>query len=148
MPSASSIVKKVSGVLKRVGPPTRLVYLRTTALTGADQLTGYPGTAVLTDTLLSPQPYYVRLGRDRVPGPHTHPVDAMVASGNVEVLDDWGFYVSPAALTLAQIEDPSFRLVCKTATEEEVFQLLDMDSAMIYGGAALYTCYMRSTKRT
>lgn len=148
MPSVTSIVKKVNAVLNAVGPPTRLAYLRTVVLAGAEQLTGYPGTATITDTLLAPQPYYSRLGRDRVPGPHTRPEDATVASGSVEVLDDLAFYLSPDSLSLAQIQDPAFRLVLKTDTEEEVYQLIDMDPAMIYGGAALYTCYMRSTKRS
>lgn len=167
MASASSLIKKVTAVLTKVGPPDKLVYLRLSTRTNADPLKGYPGTVTVTDTLLTPQPYYVRLGRDRVPGGHTRSEDAVIGDGSIGLLDDWLFYISPDAISLTQLSDPGFSLVKKAAgtpslfgdtpfgsgTEttsegtEEVFRLMDVDPAMIYGADVLYSCYMRSTTR-
>lgn len=169
MPSAASIIKKVNAVLTKVGPPTRLVYLRTTDRANADSLTGYAGTTTVTDTLLSPQPYYTRLGRDRITGAHTKSEDAANGAGTISLLDDWIFYISPDAISPEVLSSPDFLLVLKlppqvshfgaapfggnsesfqTPIQEEVFKLMDVDSAMIYGGSVLNSCYMRSVKRT
>jgi hypothetical protein len=167
MGSAKSLIKKVSAVLNKVGPPDKLVYLRVTTRTGADPLKGYPGTVTVADTLLSPQPYYTPLGRERVPGGHTKVEDAVIGTGKIATLDDWLFYISPDALSLSQLSDPDFVLVKKvpgdpatfgttpfgsgtetsSASQEEIFRLMDVDPAMIYGADVLYSCYMRSTTR-
>lgn len=167
MGSAKSLIKKVTAILNKVGPPDKLVYLRVTTRVNGDPLKGYPGTVTVTDTLLNPQPYYEPLGRERVPGGHTKAEDAVVRNNSVNLLDDWVFYISPDALSLDQLSDPGFALVKKvpanpalfgaipfgsgtetgTASQEEVFRLMDIDPAMIYGADVLYSCYMRSTTR-
>jgi hypothetical protein len=168
MASASSIIKKVSAILNKVGPPDKSVYLRVTTRTNQDVLKGYPGTVTTTDTLLNPQPYYTRSGRDRTPGGHTKSEDAVTGDGTVTVLDDWVFFVSPDAITPAQLSSPDFLLVWKingapaefgstpfnsgtesiSTSNEQVFKLLDTDAAMIYGADVLYSLYMRSITRS
>lgn len=159
MASPTSIIKKVNAILNSVGPPTRLVYLRTTTRVGGDALTGYAGTVTVTDTLLAPQPYYLRLGRDRIPGGHTKAEDATVRPGTIGILDDWTIYTSPDAVSDAQVTDPDFTLVFKTPAtvvagvttvteEDEVLKLIDYTPAMIYGANVLSTLYMRSTQRS
>lgn len=168
MATANSIIKKVTAALNKVGPPDRAVYLRQTARTNQNALTGYAGTVTYTDTLLSPQPYYARLGRDRISGGHTRSEDALMGSGTVGVLDDWVFYLSPDSLSLGDISSPDFLIVLKSTgapskfgaapfdvgteaspdSREEVLKLIDTDNAMIYGSDVLFTCYMRSMSRS
>lgn len=168
MASTAGIIKKVSALLKKVGPPVRLAYARSTTRTGGDILTGNPGVVTTFDTLFSPQPFCQRMGRDRIPGGHTKAEDANIGDGTTKVLDDWLFYFSPAALSLQLLQSPDFLIVLKTpgvvstfgappfgsSTEsltgwdEEVLRLIDAENVSIYGGDVLRTVYMRSIKRT
>jgi hypothetical protein len=152
MASAASIIKKVTKILNKVGPPSRLAYRRTITRTGSDPLTGRVGNVVYSDILLSPQPYYRRLGRERVPGDHAQSQDTLDPTGRVELADDWQFIFSPDAITVADLEDPDFCIALidasfETTNNAEMFRLIDTDSPMIYGEEVVFICYMRSVSR-
>lgn len=149
MSQAQSLINSLNGILNQVATAGRTTYMRVYTTGGGDPLTGQGQTPFSTDTLLTPQPYFSRLGHKRTPGmPHLKSEDLVDASGNVFVADAWAFLVSPTAVSAAQLENPNmtFVLVDSLGNEEEM-GLIDYEPTSGFGMDLLYTCYMRSLVR-
>lgn len=147
MSKASSLIKKLDGVLNKYCPPFMTVYKRQITYGYGDQLIGRALPNTYQDTLLSPQPYYNRMGRERIPGGHAQAID-VVSSGKQTLADDYMFIFSPTAITRDELQDPNISIFFKYPTgEEEPLRLTDMETPGISGTEVIFICYMRSIKR-
>jgi hypothetical protein len=146
MSRASGLIKKADALLKRFAPPERTLYKRVVSMTG-NELIGRT-TATYADTLMKPQPYFHRIGRQHIPGGHAHAEDVVTASGRNLLADDYEFLISPNALSLADIQNPAVEIVAKDASGNvEVFRILDPDPIQMSGTDILYIVFARSVKR-
>lgn len=144
----AGIVAKLDRALTKVTPLDRLVYLRTITQTGGDQLIGRPGTSTFVDVLLKPQPYYSRLGRQRVTGDRTKSETTVSSSGKALLDDDYMCITSPTAVSESQLQDNNvvFTMV-DSAGAIEVMRIIDFDTPSAFGGNCAYIVYLRSVQR-
>lgn len=146
MSRAQGLINKVNSVLTRFAPPQRTAYKRTIVHTGNEQIGR--DTQTVTDVLLSPQPYFHRIGREHVPGGHARAETLVDGSGSALLADDYQFLISPTAMSLADLENPDVQIVLKDSSgNTEVLRFLDQEPAQMQDTDILYTAYMRSVKR-
>lgn len=146
--TAASITAKLDAALRKFAPPNRQAYKRLVTRVGGDPLIGLDVSTTVYDTLMDPQPYYTRTGREHLPGDHAQSEDFIASNGAQILADDYIFIVSPTAMALDELQNPSVLVVLKDAAGgEEILRLLDVEPGALAGQDAAYTCYMRSTKR-
>jgi hypothetical protein len=146
MSRADSLIAKVNSSLRKVSPPDRTAYKRVLARTG-DSLIGRT-VATHTDTLLDPQPYFHRVGREHLPGGHALSETVIDGSNKTVIADDWEFVLSPTAISLQDLQNKDVVIVLKDAAgSEEPFRYLDHEAGGISGTDVVFTVYMRSLKR-
>jgi len=145
----ASLVKKLDAVLKKTAPFEYTVYKRVVTRTGGDSLTGRKGTVNYTDTVLSPQPFYQRMGREPSTGPKAFAEAILTSGGKNVVADDYVFLFSPSAITKAELKNQDVVLILKdsSSVEQDTLRLLDWQTATLTGTDVLYVVYARSTKR-
>lgn len=145
--TAASITARLDAVLNKFAPPNRTAYKRLITRVGGDPLTGIDVHTTVYDTLMVPQPYYSRTGRERLPGNHAVGEDFVASSGAQILADDYLFVISPTAMALDELQNPNLLIALKDgAGGEETLRLLDYEPASMSGQDAAYVCYMRSTK--
>jgi hypothetical protein len=143
----SSMIAKVNRVMNRFTPIDRTVYLRTVTRTG-DTLIGRAATTSYVDVVISPQPIFSQLGRERLSGGRDTFQLIKTASGKILTADDWEFLFSSDAMPLSTIQNPNVLLVLKnTLGVSEVFDILDFESTGFSGTDILLAVYCRSVKR-
>ncbi|HWT39807.1 MAG TPA: hypothetical protein VN081_00830 [Dongiaceae bacterium] len=143
--SATSLINQVNSVLTQVTPLARTVYLRTVSVSGGDSLIGKVGTSSYTDTLLSPQPYFTRIGREHVPGGHADFYDYIDNNGRQMLRDDYRFIFSPTSVTRDQLENPNNIFALKDSDgNTELLRLVDIEAPAVAGSEVLFVCYLRS----
>jgi hypothetical protein len=144
-----SLVNKLDGVLGKYAPPDRTATKRLLVREGTDELTGIPGTQTSEDTVFAPQPFYSRLGREKLTGGHARFENVVNAAGSQMLADDYIFIFTSTAMSADDLANPDI-VVVLTADNgaEETFRLVDFESAGFSGQDVAYICYMRSTKRT
>lgn len=147
MSRADGIIKRVDAALNKVAPPVRSVYIRQVTRTGGDDLIGRGQTVSTTDTLMSPQPFYMRLGR-QVVGDNV-PAQELIGTNQLNsIADDYAIIFSPNSITATQLEDPDFCMVFKDTTGlEEVFRVTDFEPIGMSGQTVIYAAYIRSITR-
>ena len=136
MPTAASIIANVTRALNKVGPMARASYLRVTAVTGGDQLTGVGLTTSTADTLFSPQPFYKQLGKR----------EAMyVSTPSLQlVADDYKFIFPPGQASKAMFQATNVQLILFDANGYEGLKIIYIDSAMFGGSDVAITVFARS----
>lgn len=149
--SASSLINKVNSILTSTDAIDRTVYGRITSdpdPSTNDVLTGrYSSGPVVVDTLLSPQPFYQRIGRQHVPGGHAEAVEMLVGSADI-LADDYMFLFSSSSVTRAQLENPDFSIVLYDSNgDKEQLRMLDPTPIAYQGTDVVYECYFRSVVR-
>lgn len=146
MGRADGVLTRINAALRKVSPLDRTVYKRTVTRTGGDVLIGRPAAITYSDTLLSPQPLYQRLGRnvvgDRVPA------QEVLANTKEQIANDYELLISPTAMALADLQNPDVLLVFKDAAgNEESFRITDREPVSMNGVILMFLTYVRSTKR-
>jgi hypothetical protein len=136
MPSAKSLITKISAAIKKVGPMSRTTSKRITVDTGGDPLIGVDGTITNVDTLFSPQPIYRQLG---------HRQAMFQSSAALQlVADDYKFTFPVTQVSKADFEDVRVRLVLTDANGEEVLRILYIDTADFGGADLVVNVFARS----
>jgi len=144
MSRASALASRVAAILKRVAPPDRKVYRRTVIRTGGDDLIGRPGSVAVSDSLLDPQPYYARSGR-QIGGDDT---EVYRTGAEMSVGEGYDLIVATKALSLSDLQNPNVLLVMKDAAGTvEVYRITDWEPLGFSGEPVLYLVSIRSTKR-
>lgn len=149
MSKATSLIGKLDSILNKFGPFDRIVYKRVITASGVvDSLIGrYSGSETHVDTVLDPQPYYERIGRQHIPGGHAQSMDILVGSKQL-LADDYEFIISPTSMSLADLQDSNTLLVLKNDSgDEEELRLMDVEKNSLQGERVLYTAYYRSQGR-
>src|SRR6185295_1778716 len=97
MPTAASIINKINGAIKKVGPMARVTYKRVTTRSGGDELIGIEGTVSNADIKFNPQPVYHQLG---------HRQAMVLSTPSLQlVADDYKFIFPIAAVSKEDRED-------------------------------------------
>lgn len=125
MSKAQQAINKLDRALNRVGPMSRTAYKRVTTSTGGDPLLDQGVTRTTTDTLISPQPVFRRLGQR-----------AGLLSGNNTIYfpDDYQFVFSPNAMKTADLAATGTDIILiDTAGNVEVLKIVHYDSADMNG---------------
>lgn len=147
MSRANGIISKLNAALQRTQPFDRTVYLRTVTISGGDPLIGRPGSVQNTDTLITPQPFVERLGRERIPGGHAY-AQTLTHGSAMQLADDYNIICSSTAITRSQLEQSSTFFVFKDANGgEEVLSLIDFETASLNTTDIMFTVYARSVSR-
>lgn len=136
MPSAQSIINKVNSAIKKVGPMSRATYLRVTAVTAGDQLTGVGLVNSTADTLFAPQPVYKQLDKRQAMYLSTPSLQLVV--------DDYRFTFPVGQVTKATFQASNATLVLKDSNGYEGLKVLYIDSAMFGGKDVAITVFARS----
>jgi hypothetical protein len=136
MPSAKSLIKRISAAIKKVGPMSRTSYKRITVMAGGDELIGVDGTVTNYDTLFSPQPIFRQLG-------HRQAMYLSTASVQL-VADDYKFTFPMTQVSDADFEDPRIRLVLSDANGEEVLRILYINNEQYQGASVVVNVFVRS----
>ena len=148
MPSAQAIINKLNATLTRTNAGERTVYKRVVTETGGDKLIGRPGTVTNTDTLLSPQPFFSRLGRDRVPGGHASAETVIDSTGRMVLADDYQVMISPTAMTRDDLSNAQVQLVLvDSAGRQEVLKIDDFIPTVFQGTDCMFLAFCRSVTR-
>lgn len=136
MPTAASIIAKVSRALTQVGPMARTSYFRVTTVTGGDTLTGVGLTIETADTEYSPQPFYKQLNKH----------EAMYLSGGSLqlVADDYKFIFPVGQATKAMFQATNIQLILKDQNGYEGLKIIYIDSPMFGGSDVAITVFARS----
>ncbi len=139
MPTAASIINKINGAIKKVGPMARTTYKRTTTRSGGDELIGIEGTVTNADTKFSPQPVYHQLGHRQ----------AMVLSTPALqlVADDYKFIFPIAAVSFEDrrdFEDPNTYLLLLDQNGFESLRILYINTDMYQGRDVDVVIFARS----
>ena len=137
MPSAASLINRISAAIKKVGPMARTSYKRVTTTTGADDLIGRGGSSTSVDTLFDPQPIFRQLG---------HRQAMYLSTDSLQlVADDYKFTfpVTSGTPVGGQVNEATFQdsdtyLVLTDANGEEVLRILYIVSEQ-YGGKDVVT---------
>ena len=146
MSRAASLIAKTNRLLSSTTPFDRTVYLRFTTLSGGDPLLGRYGSVSITDTLLSPQPFVHRLGRDRIPGGHAM-AETLNVGSKVKIGDDYMLLGSASMLTVAQLQDPgNMLLFVDQSGNLETLVVHDYEDATVDGTNVAFTVYCRSVE--
>lgn len=146
MSRATSIISRLSTVLRKVGPLERTSYKRVTTRTGGDTLIGRPGSVAVSDTIFDPQPQYSRQARNVVGIGAV--AEKLLASNQDLVANDYMFIFSPDALSISDLENSAVTIVLKDAAgNSEQFEITDYESTALTGVTVLYTVYAKSRKR-
>jgi hypothetical protein len=136
MPSAKSLITKVSAAIKKVGPMARTTSKRITVDTGGDPLIGVDGTVTNYDTVFSPQPIYRQLG---------HRQALFQSSATLQlVADDYKFTFPVTQVSKEDFEDPRIRLVMADVNGEEVLRILYISSEDYQGADVVINVFARS----
>lgn len=137
MISAASLIKKVSKVIKQVGPMARTSYKRTTVFTGADELIGRGGTSQNFDELFDPQPIFRQLG---------HRQAMFLSTATVQLVsDDYQFTFPTTQVEVSDFEDPRVSLVLVDGNGEETFRIIYLDNSQYVGEDIVVSVFARST---
>jgi hypothetical protein len=136
MPSAKSLITKVSAAIKKVGPMARTSYKRVVTITGGDALIGRAETVTNADTLFNPQPIYRQLGHRQ----------AMYLSTSTTqlVADDFKFTFPATQVRVADFEGANTYIVLKDANGEERFRILYIDPTDYQGLDVVISVFARS----
>lgn len=136
---AEDLIATANSILSEFAPPDRKVYKRTIVRTGLDELIGRSSVVSVTDTLLSPQPYYVRIDTSN---------EGVLSSNKNVNIGDYIFILSVDALSRAEIQNKDIVLVLKdSSANAEVFRLLDYENPSVENTEVLYVGYYRSIVR-
>jgi len=136
MPSAQSLINRISKAIQKVGPTARVTSKRITVVTGGDELIGVDGTITNYDTLFSPQPVYRQLG-------HRQAMYQSTASLQL-VADDYKFTFPVTQVSEADFEDTRMRIVMADANGEEVLRILYVNSEQFGGMDVCINVFARS----
>lgn len=136
MASAKGLIKKVAAVIKKVGPMSRISYLRTVVLTGGDELIGRDGTVNNTDSIFNPQPIYHQLGHRQ----------AMFLSSSTQqlVADDYKFTFPTTLNSELDFQAANSYIVLKDTNGEERFRILYVNSESYLGQDVVMSVFARS----
>lgn len=147
MSRATGIIKKLDNALKRFNPVDVTIYKRLNVSTGGDTLIGRPGSTSYTDTLLTPQPMYQRLGRNMV-GDSAPSQQIDVGNNTTRIGADYQIIFSPTSITTDELDNDSITYVFKDASgNEEIYHLTDYEPVALTGQAVIYVAYVRSSVR-
>lgn len=136
MPSAQSLINRISAAIKKVGPTARVSSKRITVMTGGDELIGVSGTITNFDTKFNPQPVYRQLG---------HRQAMYLSSASIQlVADDYKFTFPVTQVTEADFQDPRIRLVLSDGNGEEVLRILYINSEQFGGKDVVVNVFARS----
>lgn len=148
MSRATGILAKINSAMNRFTPLTRTCYKRVITRTGGNDLIGRPASVTIVDTLLSPQPVYLPIGRKAQPGGRDK-VGSVLTSVGQSTVDDWEFTVSASAMSLSDLHAKDVVLVLKDSTgAEEVFDIKDFEPVGLQGVTVALVIFARSIKRT
>ena len=139
MSLAEDLIATANSLLNEFAPADRDVYKRTIVRVGLDELIGRSSVTSVTDTLLAPQPYAVRIDNTQ---------EGILSSNKQVNIGDYLFIISVDAMSLAEMQNKDIVLVLKdSAGNSEVFRLLDYENPSVSGVEVLYVAYYRSIKR-
>jgi len=145
---AAGLIKRVNKILGNNQAFDRTVFLRHVTTTGGDPLLGRYGTVTNSDTLLNPQPFVQRLGRERIPGGHANAENYLVGS-SMKIGDDYSILVSSTMVTVDQLQNPQYQFVFKDgAGNEEVVTVHDFETVALDAADIAFQVYCRSGKLT
>jgi hypothetical protein len=140
----NSLIARTNKALAKTNAFDRKVYLRTTTTSGGDSLLGRYGSISITDSLLVPQPFVERLGRERVPGGHVS-AETIIVGSSMKIGDDYTVLASASMLSLSQLQNPQCQIVFKDQTGNmEILSILDFETISIDSGDLAYNVYCRS----
>lgn len=136
MPSAKSLINRISAAIKKVGPMARTSYKRVTVVTGGDELIGRGGSSQNFDTKFTPQPIFRQLG---------HRQAMYLSTATVQlVADDYKFTFPVTQVTEADFQDPRVTLVLVDGNGEEVFRVLYINTDQYAGKDVVMSVFVRS----
>ncbi len=144
MSRATAVRTRVDAILRQFAPPDRKAYKRFVAATGGDSLIGRPGATTRTDTLLNPQPLYIRQGG----GEAGRGGETVVAGNRVTVAKELTLILSPTALNETELADKALQVVLKDdAGVEEVFRVVDFEPFGFSQTTVMFQVVLRSASR-
>lgn len=130
----------VKDILNEFAPiNTRTAYKRSiTQSSGLAALLGRSVVVAEVDTLLDPQPAFVRLGRS----------SPYLQSNSTILVDDWLVVLSVESITRDELFNKNTVLVLKDSLGvEEVFRLIDTTEAAVNSTDVAFVAFYRSTDR-
>jgi len=129
----------VKNILIQFAPTgSRKAYKRTISKTGGDQLLDIGVTVTNTDTLLSPQPAFRRLGQNM----------ATIAGTSKTVIADYVFVFSVEAISRTELLGSTSTIVLKDSSgNEEILYLVDYTDPAVSEVDVAYIGFYRSSDR-
>jgi hypothetical protein len=145
MPSSQSIINSLNQILRITQPAARTVTKRVITRENGDPLLGRKGSVTYVDTVVTPQPYFMRLGRDYLHGEHDRSYTVVDSANQEIVADDYKFIFSPTSITRQEFQNPDMVLTLTDGEGNvETLTLLDITAPTIGSTEVAFIAYYRS----
>lgn len=128
MPDGLSIQSKISKVLTRLSPTSRVVYLRSVTASGGNSLLGLGQSVTSSDTAADPQPAVELINASEI-----------AVSGNFYQMGDYKFIFA------GSIEESTWQ-TSLIIYGTEVLKIVKYDPQVIYGTVAAWEVVARAVK--